>query len=74
MGDLVPRKQLVNQALVGGGGILGGIVVLSLSGFLGKIPLLGWILGPILGIGGLALIVIGGFALYKFIRNMSKRM
>jgi hypothetical protein len=74
MGDMVPRKQLVNQALVGGGGIIGGIVAISISGILGKIPILGWLLGPVLGIGGLALLGLGGFALYKFIKNMSKRM
>ncbi len=51
MGDLVPRKTLVNQFLVAAGGIAGGIVTLAVAGA-GFIP--GLIIGGIIGVIGLA--------------------
>jgi hypothetical protein len=115
MGDIVPRKTLVNQLLVGAGGIIGGIVTFALGGMgipgiiLGGIaavlgisgafskdnklpgyiaagagivvilanlhfPILGGLSGFLLGAGGIALLALGGFSLFKFIKNMMKRM
>jgi len=52
MGELVPRKDMVKQALMGIGGIGGGIAIWALSG----LPMLaGIIVGGIIGVIGLAL-------------------
>jgi hypothetical protein len=111
MGDLVPRKTMVNQFLVAAGGIAGGIVTLAVAGWgfipglivggiiglavtssqenrmaglvalgagalviLSKIPILNLLATPLLVIGGIGLIALGGFSLFKFIKNMMKRM
>jgi hypothetical protein len=52
MGDIVPRKTLVKQALQGAGGIVGGIALIALSG-LGGIA--GWIVGGVIAALGLLL-------------------
>ncbi len=51
MGELVPRKTLVKQALKGIGGIGGGIALLALSGATG---LFGIVMGAIVTVIGLA--------------------
>lgn len=114
MGDLVPRKQLVKQGMMGIGGIVGGAVLLVLSGLSGPV---GWIIGGVLAlvglglsasredraagivvlgagvltlisalipgigataswlmrIGGIGLLISGGYSLIKFIVNLRKR-
>ena len=52
MGDLVPRKDMVKQAMMGIGGIGGGIAILALGG-LSFIPAL--IIGGIIAVIGLAI-------------------
>jgi hypothetical protein len=114
MGDLVPRKTLVNQLLIGAGGIIGGIVTMSLAGLgflpgiivggiiaviglaattseqnrlaglaaagagalivLSKIPIFNLIATPLLWIGIIGLFGVGVYSLFKFIKNMAKRM
>ncbi len=53
MGDMVPRKQLVNQGSKGLGGIVGGTVLLVLTSITAPIPSL--IVGGIIGLVGLAM-------------------
>ena len=50
MGDLVPRKELVKQGMMGIGGIVGGGILLLLAGISGPA---GWIVGGLLTIVGL---------------------
>ncbi len=50
MGDLVPRKELVKQGMMGIGGIVGGGILLLLTGISGPA---GWIVGGLLTIVGL---------------------
>jgi hypothetical protein len=71
--EMVPRNEMTKQAMRGAVGVGGGIVALIVGGVLTPIPLLGWILGGLLGIGGVGMIIYGGFSLYKFIKNMQKR-
>jgi hypothetical protein len=52
MGELVPRKELVKQAMYGIGGVGGGIILLALGG-LTFWP--GVIIGGLIGIVGLAI-------------------
>ena len=52
MGELVPRKEMVKQAMMGIGGIAGGITIFLLGG-LGWIP--GMIVGGIIAVIGLAI-------------------
>jgi hypothetical protein len=69
MSDMVPRNQMTKEAMRGAVGVGGGIVALALAGVLGWIPLV----GGLLGLGGVGLLVYGGFNLYKFIKNLQKR-
>ncbi|MBN1696040.1 MAG: hypothetical protein JW881_00885 [Spirochaetales bacterium] len=113
MGELVPRQQLVKQAMVGVGGIGGGIILLALGGVgfwpgiiiggligivglamaaskkdkgaglivagggivyaLSRLPFLKPIAGFLLGAGGIALIAVGAYSAYKFIKNLNAR-
>ena len=115
MGELVPRKTLVKQALKGIGGIGGGIALLVLSGATGifgfviggivtviglavstskedrlagaittgagaltlisaaQLPILAGIAGPLMWIGGGALLISGVFSLINFIKNLNAR-
>ncbi len=50
MGDLVSRKELVKQGMMGIGGIAGGGILLFLSGISGPA---GWIVGGLLTLVGL---------------------
>jgi len=50
MGDLVPRKELVKQGMMGIGGIVGGAILLILSSVSGPV---GWIVGGLLTLIGL---------------------
>ena len=52
MGDLVPRKDLVNQGSKGIGGIIGGAIVLALNALN---PIASLIVGGIIGITGLGI-------------------
>lgn len=52
MGELVPRKDMVKQAMMGIGGIGGGIGILMLGG-LTTLPAI--IIGGIIGVVGLAI-------------------
>ena len=114
MGDLVPRKELVKQGMMGIGGIVGGGILLILSGVSGPA---GWIIGGLLTLvglgvsasrddrpagvvmlgagvltiasalplgigptaswlmrlGGIGLIIAGGYSIIKFIINLKKR-
>lgn len=115
MGELVPRKTMVKQAMMGIGGIGGGIAILLLSmssmawwaalilgGIIGvigfaistskkdrtaglitlgagallavsPIPIIGGLAGFILGVAGVALLVVGAISVYKFIKNLNAR-
>jgi len=110
MSDLVPRKVLVKQGMMGVGGIVGGGILLFLAGLSGPA---GWIVGGLLTLvglgvsasrddraagvvilgagvltlvtalipgigwlmtlGGIGLIVAGGYSVIKFIINLKKR-
>ena len=114
MSDLVPRKVLVKQGMMGVGGIVGGGILLFLAGLSGPA---GWIVGGLLTLvglgvstshddraagvvilgagiltlvsalipgigpsagwlmrlGGIGLIVAGGYSIVKFIINLKKR-
>jgi hypothetical protein len=114
MGELVPRQKMVNQFLVGAGGIVGGIVTLAVAGWsfipgliiggiigvvglaitakkenrvpgliavgagalviLSKIPIFNLLASPLLWIGGLGLLALGGYSIFKFVQNLVKRM
>lgn len=50
MSDLVPRKVLVKQGMMGVGGIVGGGILLFLAGLSGPA---GWIVGGLLTLVGL---------------------
>lgn len=52
MGDLVPRKDLVNQGSKGIGGIVGGTIVLILNALN---PIASLIVGAIVGVTGLGM-------------------
>ena len=52
MGDLVPRKQLVNYGSKGIGGVIGGAVILALNALN---PIASLIVGGIVGIFGLGM-------------------
>ncbi len=121
MGDIVPRKDLVNQGVKGFAGIGGGIGLFILRGIasgaglslLGlivggaltlaglviatskedrkaglitagagiatgiaslPIPLFGGAAGWLMGLAGIGLLVGGAYSLFKFFRNLRKRM
>lgn len=56
MGDLVPRKEMVNQGVKGVGGVAGGVALLIVKGLLFSLGLVpGLIIGGVLTLGGLAI-------------------
>ena len=56
------------------GGIAGGIGLFVAAALVNLIPLVGGVGSTLLNLGGVGLLILGGYNGYQFIRNLRRRM
>ncbi len=56
------------------GGIAGGIGLFVVAALVNLIPVVGGLGSTLLKLGGVALLGLGGYNVYQFIRNLRRRM